>query len=472
MAEAGQKDQTGNEAVNLDNTEPTSLEEITGISKPGGPQSAVTQEVSQPQDTPKADDTANAQTAQPQQQAQAPVQPKKNPDADAAPKSKFLDNEWQSMMLRQAWHVEEIDPEFTSILKNLTKNKNDGLTFETENGKFIWGYLSQQNSSGGFDSVEYVGMPSRFSKMTQEIAGDLMLAAKAHGWGSVNAHGPEHAKEKIWLAAMRAGLEVDNFFPSENSEVLKIWKKESAEITGVTNAPPSQPVDQPKTQEPPKTDAPETAEPAKNDAAEAPAVATPTDTAPVVEEPKAAEPPKTDAPATAEPPKAEEPTAAAATQEEKPAAPVASKFGTAEPPKTDAPKAAEPAKANPAHAEWEERKALYSSKPEGVEVSYEGRMSVEAVEGMTKRAATVQDPAHRAGIEKLQDAIKSGKVSVDGPIEREIINNVDSPKGFQKAADYFGKKASSDLGLPKLDAPAAAENSAPQNKPPKNKGPA
>ena len=466
MAEAGQKDQTGNEGVaqedaNLDSARPQSLDDFTGISN-AHQQSGAAQEISQPKDTaaPKDDAATPPRTNPPT--SQGPEQPpKSDTSSSSVPKSKFLDNEWQSMLLRQAWHMEEIDAEFSSIIKGLKKNKDESLTFETDNGKFLWGKIAQQNGTGGFDHVEYIGLPSRFSRLTQELADDQMMAAKAHGWKAVNLHGKESNKEKMWLAAMRAGLEVENYLPPEGSPVLDIWKKESAEITGATNADQQKPAEpkaeEPKAAEPPKAEEPKAAEPPK---AEEPKAAEP----PKVEEPKAAEPPKAEEPKAAEPPKAEEPKAAEQPKAEAPVAPVASKFGTAEPPKAEEPKA------NAAHADWEAKRP--SAPPDGeAPWRHEERMKYEAVEGMSKRAATVQDPTHRAGIEKLQDAIKSGKVSVDGPVEREIINNVDSPKGFQKAAEYFGKKADSDLGLPKVDTPTVADNTAPKNTAQKNKGP-
>lgn len=468
MAEAGQKDQTSNEAVAVDNTAPKTLDEVTGFSsgssapvvsnpapeKPKTTQPESMTPVAGAPAAPTEESSSGAPKSKPEDSIGKSAVAEKLGD-DALKKSKFIDDTWQDALLRQAWNMDKIDPEIQKFVTSVEQDPKKGtICFKTKHGNFDWGKAQ--------DGSEFIGRHGIFNLLTQEVADEEALVAKTRGWKSVNVHGSEANKERLWLGAKRAGLEVANYTPPENSKALEIWKKENADkLTGLQNAEEAPKNEAPK-QAPPKAEQPAAAEPPKNDAPAAPVAAAPTDTAPVVDEPKAAEPPK-----------AEEPKAAATAQEEKPATPVASKFGAAEPPKAEQPAAAEPPKANPAHAQWEKDKALFSSKPEGEEVSREGRMNVESVEGMTKRAAAVQDPTHRAGIEKLQDAIKSGKVSVDGPIEREIINNVDSPKGFQKAADYFGKKASSDLGLPKVDAPtvAAADNTAPQNKASKNKGP-
>ncbi|MDP2205183.1 MAG: hypothetical protein Q8K65_02645 [Alphaproteobacteria bacterium] len=522
MAEAGQKDQTGNEAVAIDNETPKSLDEVTGFSNgnapvetkptPDKPRTSAPESTApvtgEPATPAEKSDAGSPKINSPEDSAGKPAV---EADKDALKKTKAIDNDWQDMLLRRAWNMDEIDPEIGKVVKGVQQDEKSGaISFKTDHGNFEWGKAK--------DGSEYIGRRGFFNTLTQDIADDEALVAKSRGWKVVEVHGSESNKEKLWLGAMRAGLEVANYAPPENSRALEAWKKECADkLTGLKNAEEAPANAAPKQDQAatPKVDEPE---PAKNDAAETPAAATPTDAAPVVEEPKAAapistkfgavEPPKNDAvetpaaaaptdtapvveePKAAEPPKndaAETPVAAAATdtapvvedpkaaeppKAEAPATPVSTKFGAVEPPKAEEPKASEPPKANPAHAQWEKDKALFSSKPEGHEVSPEGRKNVEAVEGMSKRAAEAQDPTHRAGIEKLQDAIKSGKVSVNDEIEREIINNVDSPKGFQKAADYFGKKAGSDLGLPKVDAPAAAENAAPQNKAPKNKGPA
>lgn len=492
MAEAGQKDQTGNEAVAVEDKAPQTLDEITGFSngaKDGGTKPAVSQSVEKPKAQDNPPENGNNDIAAKKLPVNEQVDPEDSQEASAA-KSKFFDNEWQEKLLCNAWKVDHIDAEVGKFLKGLSQDDKTGaISFKTPHGNFEWGKTE--------DGSEYIGRRGFLNFLTQDIADEEALVAKSRGWTEVMVHGSEANKQKLWLASMRAGLEVANYAPPENSKAFEIWKKECAEkLTGLTNAE-----DAPKNNAP-KNDAPETpaaasaaseapavdkpaeaaakADAPKTDTPATPAATAPVETTPAVDKPEEAktDAPKTDTPATpaaAEatdtPPVVEEPKAEAP-KSDAPVTPVASKFGSAEPPKPEEQKAAEPAKVNPAHAQWEKDKALFSSKPEGEEVSREGRMNVEAVEGMSKRAATVQDPIHREGIEKLQDAIKSGKVKVEGPIEREIINNVDSPKGFQKAADYFSNKAGGDLGLPKAAAPAAAENTAPKNTAPKNKGPA
>ena len=344
-------------------------------------------------------------------------------------KSKFL-AQGDNLKLMEAWQLKTMPDELQEALKDggIKQSIYGGFEFKLNSGaQFAWNV--------DHDGQEFIGHMGLFTRMTPELAKAEMAAAKAHGWEDINLHGRTAKKEVLWLEAMRAGLNVKNFEPDPDSAVARTWEKEkSAQLSDITPATP-------------KTDAPK-----------APAAAAPE--APAATAPEA---PAAAAPAAAEPPKEDKP--------------VASKFGTvaAEAPQVDAPAAEAPAApaaaeakpAKPEYAEWEASKALYASRPEGEEVSPEGRRNVEAVEAMTSRAEGVKDPAHRDGIEKLQDAIKSGKVKVDGPLEREIINNVDSPKGFNKAAEYFGTKSGGDLGITKVEEPkaAAADNSATRQAP-------
>lgn len=362
---------------------------------------------------------------------------------EAPPKSKFL-AQGDNLKLMEAWQLKTMPEELQEALEGggIKQSMYGGFEFTTAEGqKFGW-----RIDANGKESIGQHGL---FVRMSPELATAEIAAAKAHGWEKINIFGNTAKKEMLWLAAMRAGLEVKNFEPDPNSAVAKKWAKEKvAPLMDITQAEPEQAA--------PKADAPK---------ADAPAAEAPKADAPAAEKPAAPAAAAAEAPAAEKPvaPKAEAPVV------EQPAAPkadapVASKFGGAavEAPKADAPAAEAPAaaEAKPAkvYPQWEADKALFASKPEGLEVSTEGRKNIEAVEGMTKRAEGIKDPAHREGIEKLQDAIKSGKVKVDNSIEREIINNVDSPKGFNKAAEYFNNKSGGDLGISKVAIETAAAN--------------
>jgi anti-sigma28 factor (negative regulator of flagellin synthesis) len=486
MAEAEQKDQTNPAEVAADDTAPGTLDDVTGFSNGAGegnakpaPAAAPEAPPAQPQNTAPetaAEDGAETATASPQGADAPSGQEEEASTSEAAAKekaahSKFLDNEWQEMLLRQAWKVDDLDPDLAKIVKSIAQNKKTGgLFFNTDHGKFEWGKAA--------DGSEYIGRRGIFNRLSQDLADEEALVAKSRGWTSVSVHGSNANKEKLWLAAMRAGLSVGNYTPPENSKVLEIWKNESAEFTGLTSKDGVPEADAPK-QDATKDAAPEV--PAA-DAPAAPAADAPASSAAAEtlqpETPAAQETSDADAdadapapePAAGVPPEEAAPeTVIEAPVTEAPTAPLVSKFGIVEPKKAE-PEVAAPEKAdlpsdNPPQTRWEQEKKERSASPEGQKI-------VESVESLGHRAAETQDPAHRAGIEKLQEAIKSGKVSVDNPVEREIIDNVGSPKGFQKAADYFSKKAGSDLGLPKVEIPAGAETTAPKNAAPKNKGPA
>ncbi len=354
------------------------------------------------------------------------------PAAGAPPKSKFLTTGDNAKLL-EAWQLKNMPEELEEAMAGGGIKKTPyGFEFTMENGsKFSW--------TVDANGKEFIGTMGIFTRMTPELATAEVAAAKAHGWEEVDVHGSRARKEILWLAAQRAGLTVANFEPRPDSEVAQKWEEEKKSLKSDISPAASKPA------------AP---------AAETPAA--PEAEAPAAPAAAAAEAPKTDTPAAskfaavaAEPPQAEAPAAPAA---ETPAAPAA------EAPKTEAPKTDAPKAAKPEYPQWEADKALFASKPEGTEVSTEGRKNVEAVEGMTKRAEGIKDPAHREGIEKLQDAIKSGKVKVDGPLEREIINNIDSPKGFNKAAEYFTNKSGGDLGISKVAVDAANNENSGQRK--------
>ena len=418
-----------------------------GNEPPKPPQAPEPPAAPQPEPAAAAPATPAAPKAEepkkPAAEAEGNAPPAAEQEEETPPKSKFL-AQGDNLKLMEAWQLKTMPEELQEALEGggIKQSMYGGFEFTTAQGqKFGW------RIDG--DGKESIGQHGLFVRMSPELAAAEVAAAKAHGWEKINVFGNTAKKEMLWLAAMRAGLEVKNFEPDPNSAVAKKWAKEKdAPLMDITQAEPEKAA--PKA-EAPKAEAPK---------AEAPKADAPADEKPATPAAAAAEAPAADTPA---PPQAEAPAV------EQPAAPkadapVASKFGgvAAEAPKAETPAVETPkaeAPAAPAAAEtkptkeypqWEADKALFASKPEGQEVSPEGRKNIEAVEGMTKRAEGIKDPAHREGIEKLQDAIKSGKVKVEGPLEREIINNVDSPKGFNKAAEYFANKSGGDLGISKV----------------------
>jgi len=583
MAEADKKDQKGNEAVATapsdtspvdtttapdDVSQDTAFEGLTNDNT--GPAATAPQNApandSAEETAPEAPatTTATSQPAAPQNDATAeeetPAPPRRTPapaatEEEEAPeggkksKSKFLNDDYQQMVYRKIWKVDEIDAEAAKIIDSLKyDNKKGLLTFETPAGSVNWGVDSR--------GKEFIGRRGLFGAMTQELAEAELTLAKARGWESITLHGRESTKEMLWLSAQRRGIEVTNFVPSPDSEVYKIWKKESQELSGVMNAKddaapkndaapaqdtPAAPAETPAAEAPaaPEEAAPAAAEadaPAsETPAAEAPAApeeATPATAEATAEEPAApvaaeaqapaVEAPATEAPAapeadapaaeapaapeeaapatveaTAEEPAApvaaeaqapaveapatEAPAAPEAPAAEQPATPVASKFGTVEPPKpADDPYSKEALAArgmvNPLPAgdvkyeAWEKKKeSINRADYSGWQDDYR---DVAAVESLSKSAAEAKSPAHAEGITKLQDAIKSGKVEIKDSFDRLALSKIESPAGFQQAADYFQKKAGGiDLGLPKVEDTTAPAASAPRTTGIKNKGP-
>lgn len=570
MAEADKKDQKGNEAVATapndtspvdtttapdDVSQDTAFEGLTNDNT--GPAATAPQNApanDSPEETAPETPAATAATSQPvapqndtTAEEETPAPPRRTPapaasDEEEAPeggkksKSKFLNDDYQQMVYRKIWKVDEIDAEAAKIIDNLKyDNKKGLLTFETPAGSVNWGVDSR--------GKEFIGRRGLFGAMTQELAEAELTLAKARGWESITLHGRESTKEMLWLSAQRRGIEVTNFVPSPDSEVYKIWKKESQELSGVMNAKddaapkndaapaqdtPAAPAEAPAAEAPAapeeaapaaaETEAPASEAPASEaPAAEAPAApeeAAPATAEATAEEPAApvateaeapaAEAPATEAPAApeeaapataeataeepaapvaaeAEAPAAEAPAAPEAPAAEQPAAPVASKFGTVEPPKpADDPYSKEalaargmvnPLPAGDAKYEaWEKKKeSINRADYSGWQDDYR---DVAAVESLSKSAAEAKSPAHAEGITKLQDAIKSGKVEIKDSFDRLALSKIESPAGFQQAADYFQKKAGGiDLGLPKVEDTTAPAASAPRTTGIKNKGP-
>lgn len=417
---------------------PVAEEEETEQSFTGITNAAQGNEPPQPPQQPSApQQPAAAAPAAPAAKAEEPKKPAAEAEGnappaaeeeEAPPKSKFL-AQGDNLKLMEAWQLKTMPEELQEALEGggIKQSMYGGFEFTTAQGQ-TFGWRIDGNGK------ESIGQHGLFVRMSPELAAAEVAAAKAHGWEQINIYGNTAKKEMLWLAAMRAGLEVKNFEPDPNSAVAKKWAKEKdAPLMDITQAEPEK--------EAPKAPAA---------AADAPAAEEPAAEAPATEAPAAETPvaPQSAAPAVAAPeaPKAE--------------APVASKFGSvaAEAPAAEKPAAPAAVETKPAakeYPQWEADKALFASKPEGEAVSSEGRKNIEAVEGLTQRAEGIKDPAHRDGIEKLQDAIKSGKVKVENAIEREIINNVDSPKGFNKAAEYFANKSGGDLGISKVAVEAA-----------------
>lgn len=405
MAKPDSKGQSSAHVEVDDHTPPKNASELTGFTGAAPVATAPATPAATPVEAPKPSAAAVAAatgTAPAAATATATAEaPKVNVADDAAPKSateqtstdaaksKFFDNEWQQMLLRQAWKVDDIDADTQKVIKALTEDKKHGcLCFETDHGKFDWGTDGEGN--------EYIGRRGLFNRLTQDLADEEALVAKARGWNSVQVHGSTDNKDKLWLAAKRAGLEVSNYTPPENSKAFETWQKEADELTGYKQDPKA---------EAPKADA------AKPEVAKA--------EAPKAEAPKA-EAPKADAAKTEAP---------AAT------APVTSKFGGAA---VEATKPADPNK--------------------------------KALDTLSKHAAAAKDPVHKEGLQKLHDAIKSGKVQLKDAADVALVNHAGSPKGYQRAATFFnGQNQEAKLNLPSVKIPEQTQAAAPAKK---SKGPA
>lgn len=353
------------------------------------PKSAPAMAAAAAQEQPATDDKADKPGAA---AGKAPPRQDAEDNEPSILKSKFVDKEWVHHTLCEAWDKQDIDPEAESLIKRLTRNARTGaLNFETENGSFKWETLKNGAEFIGRSGLQRLHLP-------QGLADDEAKMAAARGWTSVTLHGSTGSKEKLWLAAMRAGMKVSNFTPSEESSVYKQWQEEKDHVlTGLTNAQPAQGATAP---EKPKAEEPATAE-AKDKKPE------PAATAPVASEP-AATPPVS-----------------------KFAAPAATTAVAPETPRVDEAKPKTPKE--------------------------------EITDELTKRAAKVKDPAHREGILKIRDAIESGKIEIKDSVDKDALKSVGTPKGFNKAAEFFNAKTEADLGLPKVaetKAPAASRPAA------------
>lgn len=460
---------------------PETQGEFVGITRRGETPPPSAPAVAAPTTDAPATDAPAAQTPAAPQNPQAPKQPAPETDEDKPafkapaqeeeepllPKSKFM-GQGDYAQLLESWKIKNLPEEMEEALLNGgIKRKMNGFEFTLQDGsKFGWSVDS--------DGREFIGTTSLFGRMTPEMAAAQVATAKAHGWNEIDIHGSYGRKEMLWLAAMRAGLTVNNFEPDADSEVLRKWEKEkqamSVDITRAEtpDAPKAEAKADAPAAEAPAAPAAETpAAPAATapatDAPAAPAAETPAATAPVAQAP-AAEAPKAEAPQ-AEAPQTEAPTTQTAAAEAPATAAPASKFGAVT---TEAPAAQAPAAEAP-KAEGPKTEQPKAETPKPEEQKPEAPKA-DAPKADAPKNDTVQDPAHRAGIEKLKQAIDSGKLKVDGPLEKEIVNGIESPKGFNKAIEYFSNKTGTDLGIPKVAVPAAADAGAPRQQTPKAKG--
>ena len=72
--------------------------------------------------------------------------------------------------------------------------------------------------AGGREFIGQSAKQAGRSEMNQQTADDIALLAVARGWTHVNASGTEADRDKLWLAAQKYGLIVENHNPSPEAQ--------------------------------------------------------------------------------------------------------------------------------------------------------------------------------------------------------------------------------------------------------------
>lgn len=160
-----------------------------------------------------------------------------NAEAQEIPQSKFLSQEDNEQLMEahkrllKAWNL--------SCLPNELEDALDGGEIKCRHDRHFDFQLKDGSSfswTADKEGNEFIGIQG-IVKLSENMATAQVLAAAAHGWREIDVYGTESNKEKLWLAAQKAGLHVANFEPRPDSTVFKQWQKQKNDMTQVSIAP-------------------------------------------------------------------------------------------------------------------------------------------------------------------------------------------------------------------------------------------
>lgn len=196
--------------------------------------------------TPKAVDSGTAVAEQeaaspspppPQTQAQGPKEdeyerdskPKTAAPAPGEDEEEIRDTKKMRALLNDKWGLQWPDPVLHNIMQKGSVTKGiGGIVFELESGSTIkW----HENLLG---QGEFVGKTGFFIKISEEEAQATVAIAKNRGWTKLNVYGNREQKEMFWLEAKKQGLEVANFQPMADSEVVQKWAQHQQSLADKT----------------------------------------------------------------------------------------------------------------------------------------------------------------------------------------------------------------------------------------------
>ena len=204
-----------------------------------------------------------------EQERQAKEEKKKKAEADAAnPEAAIGKNDAaQSVeetgfdgrtafhdMAKKVWGNDDVAAYLVDELSrhahlDRVKPVENGFELELKSGQKVKYGLFQRQDGNSFEAM--VGDPKKFD---DSAASAMVLLSRVHGWDSLNVHGTQDQKEKMWLAVQRQALleykqftklqaegvidkdaqfqppTVANFEPDRNSRVYKQAMKELAEF--------------------------------------------------------------------------------------------------------------------------------------------------------------------------------------------------------------------------------------------------
>jgi|GEM_PF-2159901 len=392
------------------------------------------------------------------------------------------------ILLNDAWGIATITRALDEALENarISHDESSGkMKFKLANGhKIEW--FPEHNGIKGF-----IGFPHR-TKMDDLDAKMVIAVLASQGKEKISLYGNRESKEKMWLEAMRQGLQVTNFQPlpsDDPNSVYQKWLRESRDLHTGAAANPDAPkkentVDQPEN----KADKPEETKPVDNSkpAETKPDDAKPAETKPAETKPEEA---KAEAPATEQPAVkssflAEKP----ATEEKAPEKPAVTEA------KAEATKPAEtkPAEAKPAETKAE---APATEQPAAVKSSFIGTATDKKDDApnpkgpsmprnetfedfLDRRIQQAKNPQVEAALRTFKADYKAGNLKLDD-FDRQFIkerlsgNKPLTATKVNTVLDYAANKPENKgVVLPRVDATSKPQATAPkaQTTAPRQKG--
>lgn len=170
------------------------------------------------QTAPKNEESA-PETKKPEYQEQPELE---TPEERIARRKKCSD------FLNEAWEIRNIDPLLQDTLQEADRKK------DKKYGEMICMTLKNGHQIGCYDNFagqgyEFIGVTGEKAALDEDDARAVIAAAKSKGWEKIKLHGTAEDKNKLWLEAMRQGVET-SYSPPEGSAVLTTWEKEYESI--------------------------------------------------------------------------------------------------------------------------------------------------------------------------------------------------------------------------------------------------